>query len=103
MKRHRPETTFYLGDKLYRELENYRHSLPIPPSASALIREALRRFLDEARDNEGQLAPPAWVEATEILSARLVAQGVSVGTDEILRALDSGEEERVADILGDGR
>lgn len=101
MKRSRPETTFYLGEELFRALEDYRQSFPVPPSASALIREALRRFLDEARENEGQLSPRAWVEATEPLSARLVAQGVSVSTDDILRALEVGEEERTGNILGD--
>lgn len=103
MKRRRPETTFYLGEDLSRDLEEYRGTFTVPPSASALIREALRRFLDEARQSEGTLPPRAWVEATEPLVGRLAGQGVSVPTEEILRGLAEAEEERTADLLGGGR
>ncbi len=101
--RRRPETTFYLGEDLARELEEYRRTFAVPPSASALIREALRRFLVEARQSEGTLPPQAWVEATEPLMRRLTVEGVSVPTEEILRGLEEAEAARVTDLAGEGR
>lgn len=103
MNRRRPETTFYLGEDLTRELEDYRRTFTVPPSASALIREALRRFLEEARQSEGTLPPRAWVEATDPLLTRLARQGVSVPTEEILRGLEEAESGRAADLLGGDR
>ncbi len=101
--RRRRETTFYLGENLSRELEAYRRTFAVPPSASALIREALRRFLEEARESEGTLPPQAWVEATGPLMKRLTAEGVSVPTEEILRSLEEAEAVRIGDLAGEGR
>lgn len=103
MNRRRPETTFYLGEDLTRALEDYRRTFAVPPSASALIREALRRFLAEAKQSEGTLPPQAWVEATEPFVRRLALQGVSVSTEEILRGLEEAEAGRATDLLGEGR
>jgi|GEM_PF-2551298 len=103
LKQRRRETTFYLGEELARELEDYRRTFAVPPSASALIREALRRFLEEARQGEGTLAPRAWVEATEPLIRRLVLEGVSVPTEEILQGLEEAEANWRADLLGENR
>lgn len=102
MKKRR-DTTFYLGEDLARELEDYRRTFPVPPTASALVREALRRFLEEARMSEGTLPPRAWVEATEPLVERLAGRGISVSTDEILRSIEEAEEDRTAGLLRDGR
>lgn len=102
MKR-RPEATLYLGEELYRALEEYRQSFSIPPSASAVVREAVRRFLEEAREGEGTLSPRAWVEATEPLMAQLIARGVSLDTGEIIRAIDKADEERTRVIPGSER
>ncbi len=99
IRRHRPETTLYLGDDLYQELEEYRRTFTVPPTASALVREALRRFLDEAKQQEGALPPRAWVEATEPLIRHLDSSGVSVSTDQILEALESGDRTRTSTIL----
>lgn len=101
-KRHRPETTLYLGDDLYRELEKYRRTFAVPPSASALVREALRRFLDEAKQQEGALPARAWVEATEPAIRYFSAAGVSVSTDQILDALESADRTRTSTILKGG-
>lgn len=100
MKRRRPESTLYLGDELYQALERYRQSLPVPPSASALVREALRRFLQEVADEEGSLSPRAWVEATSPVVARLTAEGVQVTSAQIVDALHAAETERLNQILG---
>lgn len=101
-KRHRPETTLYLGDDLYRELEEYRRTFTVPPSASALAREALRRFLDEAKQQEGALSARAWVEATDPMIRHLVSVGVSVSTEQILEALESTDRTRTSTILKGG-
>ena len=101
-KRRRPETTLYLGDDLYRELEEYRRTFTVPPSASALVREALRRFLDEAKQQEGALLPRAWVEATEPMIRHLSSTGVSVSMDQILDALESTDHTRTSTILKGG-
>jgi len=101
-KRHRPETTLYLGDDLYRALEEYRRTFTVPPSASALAREALRRFLDEAKQEEGTLAPRAWAEATEPMIGRLSSAGVSVSVEQILDALESTDRTRTSAILKGG-
>ncbi len=103
MNRRRPETTFYLGEDLSRALEDYRRTFTVPPSASALIREALRRFLEEARQNEGTLPARAWVDATDPLVTRLALAGVSVPTEEILRGLEEAEAERATNLLGEDR
>jgi hypothetical protein len=101
-KRHRPETTLYLGDDLYRELEEYRRTFTVPPSASALAREALRRFLDELKQPGGALPARAWVEATEPMIRHISSAGVSVSTDQILDALESTERTRTSTILKGG-
>lgn len=101
-KRHRPETTLYLGDDLYRELEEYRRTFTVPPSASALAREALRRFFDEAKQQEGALSARAWVEATEPMIRHISSAGVSVSTDQILDALESADRTRTSTILKGG-
>lgn len=101
-KRHRPETTLYLGDDLYRELEEYRRTFTVPPSASALAREALRRFLDETKQQEGTLPPRAWVEATEPMIRHLSSARVSVSVDQILDALESTDHTRTSTILRGG-
>ncbi len=102
IKRHRPETTLYLGDDLYRQLEEYRRTFAVPPRASALVREALRRFLDEAKQQEGALPARAWVEATEPMIRHIGSAGVSVSTDQILDALESADRTRTATIVKGG-
>jgi Arc/MetJ-type ribon-helix-helix transcriptional regulator len=98
--RRRPEATVYLGEELFRALEEYRSTLSVPPSASALVREALRRFLEDARENEETLPPRAWVRATEPVMARLAANGIAVNTEEILRSIAKAEEDRARRVLG---
>ncbi|MBX6378332.1 MAG: hypothetical protein IRY95_07250 [Clostridia bacterium] len=49
------------------------------------------------------LPPAAWVESTEPFLRRLAAQGVSVDTEAILRALDRVEANRLASVLGKDR
>lgn len=94
MPRKRRESTFYLGEELQRSLDEYRRSYPVPPSASALVREAVRRFLEDGKAHEGTLPPRAWVEATEPLVRWQAEQGVNVSTEDILRALEEAEAER---------
>lgn len=95
----RPEATFYLGEDLYRALEEYRQSFSVPPTASAVVRKAVRRFLEEAREGEERLSPRAWVEATDPLMAQLIAGGVSLDTDEITRAINETDQERTRVML----
>jgi len=84
--------TLYLGDDLYRTLEEYRVMFKVPPSSSALVREALRRFLDdEVGRQEGTLPPAAWVRATEPMMRHFRAARVSVSTDQILDALEKAD------------
>lgn len=90
-RRPRPETTFYLGDDLYRALEEYRVMFKVPPTASALVREALRHFLDDADRQEGTLPPAAWVRATEPMMRHFRTARVSVSNDQILDALDKSD------------
>jgi Arc/MetJ-type ribon-helix-helix transcriptional regulator len=87
-RRRRPETTFYLGDDLYRALEDYRVMFKVPPTASALVREALRRFLEDVDRQEGALPPAAWVRATAPMMRHFRAGRVSVSNDQILEALE---------------
>lgn len=100
MRQRRPESTVYLGEDVQKDLQEYRKTFTIAPSVSALVREAVRRFLEEARANEGTLAPRAWVEVTAPVLARLAAHGVSVHTQTILDALAASEDERGSDVLG---
>ncbi|MHB8732211.1 MAG: hypothetical protein ACYDAB_10530 [bacterium] len=90
-RRRRPETTFYLGDDLYRALEDYRVTFKVPPTASALVREALRRFLDDVEQQEGALPPAAWVRATEPMMRHFRAGRVAVSDDQILDALEKAD------------
>ena len=90
-RRRRPEMTLYLGDDLYRALEEYRVMFKVPPSASALVREALGRFLADVERQEGALPPAAWVRATEPMMRHFRAARVSVSTDQILDALEKAD------------
>jgi hypothetical protein len=83
----RPETTLYLGADLYRALEKYRVRFKVPPTASALVREALRRFLEAEGAEDGTLPPAAWVRATEPAMRHFRSARVSVSTEQILHAL----------------
>lgn len=99
MPRKRPEATFYLGADLYRELEAYCRRFAVPPSTSAVVRQALKRFLEEEGEAESTLPPQTWVAATRPVVEYLAAQGVQVSTREIVRALKRTEEERTKALL----
>lgn len=94
MPRKRPEATFSLEEDLYRELEAYCQRFAVPPSTSAVVRQALKRFLEEEMETETTFPPKAWVAATRPVVERLAAQDVQVSTREIIRALKRTEEER---------
>ncbi|MEW6045464.1 MAG: hypothetical protein AB1609_03150 [Bacillota bacterium] len=99
MRRKRVESTVYLGRELVRQLAEYRRRFAIPPSASAVVREALARYLaDEIGVRD--LPPGEWVRATEPLLSRLKQQGVHVTTEAILEAIRVSEEQRTRAMLG---
>jgi hypothetical protein len=97
VRKKRPETTIYLGGDLQQKLDEYRKAFPVPPGVSAIVREAVRRFLEDARSHEGTLTPRAWIEATGPIVARLAAGGTSVGTRSIVEAIETARRERDAD------
>lgn len=94
MRKKRPETTIYLGGDLHQQLDEYRKAFPVPPGVSAIVREAVRRFLKDARIHEGSLTPRAWIEATGPTVARLAAAGTSVEARAIVEALEAARDER---------
>ncbi|MBM3471246.1 MAG: hypothetical protein FJX73_10725 [Armatimonadetes bacterium] len=102
MRKSRPETTIYLGGGLQRELDEYRQAFSVPPGVSAIVREAVRRFLEDTRAHEGTLAPRAWIEATGPTVARLAAAGTSVGARSIVEAIETARDERAADAAAGG-
>lgn len=69
----------------------------VPPTASTLVREALRRLPTGVREQEGTLPPAAWVRMPEPVMRHLRASTISVTADDILRALDDGD--RTADLI----
>lgn len=91
MSRKAAETTIYLGDDLYRQLQGYCQLAPGHPSMSAIVREALRRFLAEAQEPK-QLSPAEWVRWTEPIYRQIARRGVGVSTTDILQALDDARE-----------
>lgn len=99
MPRKRAESTFYLGEQLHSALQSYRSRLPGPPTASSLVREAVRRFLNES-SMSGKLPPAVWVEQTEPMMREQRRQGVDVHTDQILDILDQADAEATRSVLG---
>ncbi|MDR7520998.1 MAG: hypothetical protein QN168_00895 [Armatimonadota bacterium] len=61
---------------------------------SAIVREAVRRFLEDAGAHEGTLPPRAWIEATGPTIARLAATGASVATHALVDAITATRDER---------
>lgn len=101
MSRKRPESTIYLGETLMRKLQAYRRRFPVPPTISAVVREAVARYLDE-EPHEAVLPPENWVLATDAEVNHLRERGIRIGTRDILEALDMVREERVDDLEVDG-
>ena len=102
MRKSRPETTIYLGGDLQRKLDEYRKAFSVPPGVSAIVREAVRRFLEDAMAQEGTLTPRAWIEATGPTVARMAAASLSVGTQSIVEAIEAARDERAADAAAGG-
>lgn len=101
-KRKRPETTVYLGDEVYAKLQAYRKQFPHPPSMSAVIREAVERYITESESDHEMLSLASWIHTTEAHVMLLREQGVNVSTESILSARRSQEASRIEDLIVGG-